>query len=140
MNCSDLSASLKDYLHGIYRIQMKEGMVRVTEIAVALQVSKPSVCTAIQQLEKYGLVVHECYQPLYLTDQGLLLGRQLEEEFKSVQFLLSDVLGINEEIVNDEAQKIAHIVSDATLKKLKILNGPDATRELSLCQICKYRN
>lgn len=119
---------------------MKEGMVRVTEIATALQVSKPSVCTAIQQLEKYGLVVHENYQPLYLTDQGLELGKQLEEEFKSVQFLLSDILGVNEATVNDEAQKIAHIVSDATLEKLKILNDEDETHELSLCKICKHRN
>ena len=57
----ELTPSLENYLESIYFLQLKNGEVRITDIAYELNVSKPSVNRAINTLKDAKLVQHEHY-------------------------------------------------------------------------------
>lgn len=65
-----LSPSLEDYLEAIYILKEKKGFTRVSEIADFLNVKMPSVNSALKILVEKGLVVHETYGYVSLTDEG----------------------------------------------------------------------
>ena len=69
-----ISSALEDYLESIYEISKQKTSVRITDIALALKISKPSVNRAVNTLKKQGLVSHEPYGDIILTEKGFELG------------------------------------------------------------------
>ena len=63
---ADISASLEDYLEEIFILHQEGAQVRVTDIAAALKVSKPSVNRAVGTLKDAGLLDHEFYGTIAL--------------------------------------------------------------------------
>jgi DtxR family Mn-dependent transcriptional regulator len=115
-----MSPSLEDYLKTIGRLAEK-GNVRVTDIALHLGVSKPSVFTALKTLSAKGLVNHERYRLVSLTREGK---RQFDEiwiRYTAALAFLQRTLGVSTEIAEKDACKLEHILSDETLKKLRAL-------------------
>ena len=47
-----ISSALEDYLESIYEISKQKTSVRITDIALALKISKPSVNRAVNTLKK----------------------------------------------------------------------------------------
>jgi DtxR family Mn-dependent transcriptional regulator len=115
-----MSPSLEDYLKTIGRLAEK-GDVRVTDIALHLGVSKPSVLTALKTLSAKGLVNHERYRLVSLTREGK---RQFDEiwiRYTAALAFLQRTLGVSTQIAEKDACKLEHILSDETLKKLRTL-------------------
>lgn len=113
-----LTSSLEDYLESIYFLETQNQEVRVTDIAVAMNLSKPSVNRAINTLKNAGLVNHEHYGVLSLTVDGRKIAKNVAERHVLLKHFLIDLLNIDEEIAEKEACAMEHAVSQHTMEKL----------------------
>jgi DtxR family Mn-dependent transcriptional regulator len=68
---NDLSASLEDYLEAIYNLAEAKKVARSRDIAEALGVSRASVTGALRALKEKGLIEHEPYGYVTLTEAGI---------------------------------------------------------------------
>ena len=98
-----------------------EGDVRVTDIAARLSVSKPSVLTALKTLEDQGLLEHERYRGVSLTERGKVRAAEIRERHDFLTSFLRDVLGVSPAVAEQDACKLEHILSEESLEKMKIL-------------------
>lgn len=122
----EMTASLEDYLEAIYFLNGNEG-VRVTDLALELNISKPSVNRAINTLKNQGLVEHEHYGSLKLTEKGLELAKNVAQRHKILKKFLKSILGVEEKTAEKEACLIEHNLSADTIYKIseytsKVLN------------------
>jgi DtxR family Mn-dependent transcriptional regulator len=115
-----MTQSLEDYLEMVSFLS-DEGEVRVTDIATRLGVSKPSVLTALKTLEAQGLLEHERYRTVTLTQQGAVMASEIRDRHNFLTTFLRDTIGVSAETAEDDACKMEHILSEETLKKMKIL-------------------
>jgi DtxR family Mn-dependent transcriptional regulator len=115
-----MTQSLEDYLEMVSFLS-DDGEVRVTDIASRLGVSKPSVLTAVKTLELQGLLEHERYRSVTLTQKGAIKASEIRDRHSFLTSFLHDVLGVSPEVAEDDACKMEHILSEETLKKMKLL-------------------
>ncbi|MDR0583433.1 MAG: metal-dependent transcriptional regulator [Treponema sp.] len=115
-----MSQSLEDYLEMVSFLS-DEGEVRVTDIASRLGVSKPSVLTALKNLEEQGLLEHERYRRVNLTKEGIRQAADIRERHSTLTAFLQDIVGVSDETAEKDACKMEHLLSDETLKKIKML-------------------
>jgi len=115
----ELTPSLENYLESIYFLQLKNGEVRITDIAYDLKVSKPSVNRAINTLKDANLVKHEHYGVLTLTEEGKRIAKDVAGRHELLKRFLTEVLKIDEETAEKEACAMEHVVSSDTLEKLE---------------------
>src|SRR5215213_2159441 len=70
----DLSTKMRSYLAEIYRIsdiqQSPDGFITTSALAESLMVSPPAVNRMVNRLKEQGLLEHEPYQGIRLTDTG----------------------------------------------------------------------
>lgn len=113
-----ITPSLQDYLEAILNLSEDCNKVRITDIAMELDVAKSSVHQAVTQLEKAGLVVHERYGPLELTTKGRKEAVKVRNKHEILVKFLTKVLGVDRETADDEACLMEHVISQATIEKL----------------------
>lgn len=111
-----LSPSLEDYLEEIYRLLTSTGDVRVTDIAIKLNVSLPSVNKAIRKLTNFSYISHERYGEISLTQEGIKLGGFLVERNRILQEFL--ILLRADCDVAKEAEAMEHYLSDSTIEAI----------------------
>ena len=92
---------------------------RVTDIAVTLGISKPSVNKAINSLKEQGYITHEHYGAIELTEAGLEVGEDIAETYRIANKFLVEVLGVEPDVAEAEAHGMEHIISRGTRKKMK---------------------
>lgn len=114
-----MTQSLEDYLEMVSFLA-DDGEVRVTDIAARLHVSKPSVLTALKLLEDQGLVEHERYRTVSLTQRGVLRAAEIRDRHSFLTHFLHDVVGVSADIAEKDACKMEHLLSEETLSKMKI--------------------
>lgn len=108
----------EDYLEAIYTLSKGKEHVHSVEIAKHMNVSKPSICRALQNLSEQGCIEKEKYGAVKLTAKGLEIAKTVENKHKAVKMLLVDVLKVSEEAAEVDACKIEHNISEETTKKL----------------------
>ncbi len=113
-----ISKALEEYLKTIYIIKKQNDGVRVTDIANRMECTKPSVNKAINNLKNNGLLNYETYGTIELTKEGEDLAKKIIETYDIVYLFLRDVLKINEEEVEKEAENLKSAMSDNTINKL----------------------
>lgn len=116
-----LTDSLEDYLKEIYILSKEDENVRVTDVAKTLGISKPSVNRAMNSLKELGLLSHEHYGKILLTDIGKEAAEGIVETNKVIYRFLTEVLGVESSVAYDEAHCMEHGISKGTRKKLKKL-------------------
>jgi DtxR family Mn-dependent transcriptional regulator len=117
-NGSSLSRSLEDYLEAIYNLKIANHVARVKDIADVMGVKMPSVTEAIRTLVSKGLVIHEPYENVELTDEGIHLAKNVVHRHNAVKDFLVGVLGLNDEDAEAEACGIEHAIRHDTLERL----------------------
>ena len=117
-----ISSALEDYLESIYEISKQKTSVRITDIALALKISKPSVNRAVNTLKKQGLVSHEPYGDIILTEKGFELGEAVYHRHTMIKKFLVNVLHIPEDDAEKEACQIEHNISQNTVEKMSTEN------------------
>lgn len=110
-----LTASMEDYLEMIYRLSMKSGFTRINELSDALNVHPPSATRMVQRLGKLNLLKYEKYGVIILYDEGKSLGELLLKRHEIIETFLR-TMGIPEEILLKETEKIEHTISEDTAR------------------------
>lgn len=113
-----ISPSSEDYLEMIYNLHLKNGAVRMTDIASELNVSKPSVNRAIKMLKAKELVEHELYSEIKLTKTGTELAKKVLHRHMLIKSFLVDILGVEKDIAESEACHMEHYMSENTIIRL----------------------
>lgn len=114
-----LSPSLEDYLEEIYRFSLTNDVVRVTDIAVCLDVTLPSVSSAIRKLSRDNYLAYRRYKEVVLTDKGKRLGRFLVERNRILQDFLRMIR--SECDVSAEAEAMEHYLTLPTIRSIENL-------------------
>lgn len=118
-NNKNVTSSLEDYLEAIYVLNKKTPQVRITDVARELGLSKPSVNRAINTLKGQGLVEHEHYGDLSLTEKGLKIAEDVSSRHQLLRSFLIDCLEVSESVAEKEACLIEHNLSADTVLKLR---------------------
>ena len=113
-----LTPSLEDYLEAIWLLGLSERVVRVRDLARKLKIKPPSVVGALKTLQERGLVRHERYGYVELTERGAEIARRIYERHKTLFQFFHDVLGIPPEIAERDACAIEHHISKEGLERL----------------------
>lgn len=118
INMKNLSKSYEDYIETIYCLEKKTGKVMSVDIARELNVSKPAVHKAMDELTSLGYIFKEPYGRITLTESGKKVAEEIYDKHTSIKsFLLS--LGIDEKTAEHDCCLIEHVISDETLNKIK---------------------
>ena len=113
-----ISKSLEEYLKTIYILKKQNNEPRVTDIAIKMNCSKPSVNKSLKLLNEEGLINYESYGQIELTDLGIKLAKKILEAYDIVYIFLKEILNMDEDKAEKEAKKIKMCMSDETLNKL----------------------
>ena len=116
---AELSVAMQNYLETIFELSKQSEGVRVSDIAMSLQVSKASVNNAIHVLTDLGFVRGEKYQEVYLTVSGLETAQILESKHSVLKTLFTEVVGMPEKMADDNACAIEHIISTDALSSIR---------------------
>jgi DtxR family Mn-dependent transcriptional regulator len=115
-----MTQSLEDYLEMVSFLA-DEGAVRVTDIAARLNVSKPSVLTALKTLEERGLLEHKRYRTVSLTKKGAVQAAEIRKRHSLLTLFLQSIVGVDTKTAEKDACKMEHILSKETLGKIEKL-------------------
>lgn len=113
-----ISKSLEEYIKNMYVLKKQNGNVRVTDVAEKMDCSKASVNKALNNLRDNGLVNYETYGTIEITDTGEDLAQKILESYDIVFVFLKDVLGMEAEVAEKEAENMKSSMSDETINKL----------------------
>ena len=110
--------SAEDYLEMILRLTEEKGYARSVDIAMGLGVSKPSVSVAMKQLREGGYIVMDKDNYISLTETGMEIAQRIYERHKVLTRMLK-MIGVDEQIAEDDACKVEHDISVQTFTALK---------------------
>lgn len=114
----DIYESGENYLETIYLLTKSKGNVRAIDVSVALNFTRPSVSRALQKLKKAALITIEDNGNIILSQQGYKLAESTLTRHSVIKkFLIS--IGINEQIADEDACKIEHVISPETYSVMK---------------------
>lgn len=113
-----LTRSLEDYLEAIYLLQKEVGKVRVKDLANRLSVKLSSVSEAVGRLSELGLVEHELYGSISLTEDGIERAKHVYHRHMVLLKFFCEVLGIDREEAEKDSCILEHSISKKSLDKL----------------------
>lgn len=111
---SELTPSMEDYLEMICRLSKGNGFTRIYELSNALNVQPPSATKMVQKLAELKLLKYERYGIILLEKEGAEIGVLLLKRHSIIETFLR-ILGIKENQLLEETEKIEHTISDETL-------------------------
>ena len=118
---SDLIDTTEMYLRTIFEIA-EEGITPLrARIAERLGHSGPTVSQTIARMERDGLVVVSGDRHLELTDDGRVKAMRVMRKHRLAERLLTDVIGLEWELVHEEACRWEHVMSDRVERRLVAL-------------------
>ena len=112
-----LTVSKQDYLETILDHSSRGESVRSVDIAQAFGYSRASVSRAIKQLREDGFLQQEPYGRITLTEAGLREARLVRQRHDLLKYYLVAILGVDEETAEQDACRMEHVVSQATLRR-----------------------
>ncbi len=114
-----MTQSLEDYLEAVGNLAKNGSIPRVKDIAKVLGLSKPSVHIALHLLEDHGMIIHEPYKDIIITEKGKEKYKEIKEKHDMISNFLQKVLGVSEEIAEKDACQMEHILSSETLERMR---------------------
>jgi len=122
---SDLIDTTEMYLRTIYEL-VEEGIVPLrARIAERLHQSGPTVSQTVARMERDGLLTVEGDRHLELTDEGTRLATRVMRKHRLAERLLTDVIGLDWELVHAEACRWEHVMSETVERRLvELLDHP----------------
>src|SRR5690625_562238 len=135
------TASVEDYLKTIYEIEEASGTAATTDIANRLDVAPASVSGMVRRLAGQGLLEHERYRGVRLTDEGRRVALSTMRRHRILELYLVEELYYPWDLVHDEAERLEHAASDELIDRMAAVLGeptldphgaPIPTREVKI--------
>lgn len=118
----ELTHSMAHYLQAVAGLKLDKGHARVGDIAGRLGVSKSGVTSMLRSLSSHGLVSHERYGCVELTDLGRRLAERTETNRKVLAIFFADILRVPEAVASENACMIEHLVTpEAMIQFLRLI-------------------
>lgn len=116
---TDLIDTTEMYLKTIYELE-EDGVTPMrARIVDRLGHSGPTVSQTIARMERDGLVVVASDRRLELTEVGRKTATEVVRKHRLAELLLLDIIGLDWELVNDEACRWEHVMSDLVEERLE---------------------
>lgn len=107
-----MSDVVEDYLKTIYKLQSNMGKVPTSAIAGRLGVAPPSATSMITRLAELGLLRHDRYRGVELTEKGARAALEVIRHHRLWELFLSEALKVPLDRVHEEAERLEHLLSD----------------------------
>jgi DtxR family transcriptional regulator, Mn-dependent transcriptional regulator len=134
--------AVEDYAKAIHALREREsGAVTNSALAERLGVSPGSVTAMLKRMGDLGLVEHEPYQAVTLTEAGERVALEVIRHHRLLEAYLSEALGMPWDRVHDEAEVLEHYISEELEERMAAALGdptldphgdPIPDRELSV--------
>ena len=111
-DAGDLTAAVQDYAKAIYTLESRHGAASTNELAALLEVRPASVSGMLRKLSDLGLVEHERYRGVRLTERGRHVALEVIRHHRLVELFLVESLGMTWDEVHDEAEVLEHALSE----------------------------
>jgi len=109
------------YLRTVFELE-EEGVTPLrARIAERMHQSGPTVSQTVARMERDGLLTVEGDRHLELTDAGRQAATRVMRKHRLVERLLTDVIGLEIELVHEEACRWEHVVSEHVERRLVAL-------------------
>ncbi|AYY11658.1 metal-dependent transcriptional regulator [Actinobacteria bacterium YIM 96077] len=114
-----MSVAAEDCIKVIYAAQEWDDVaVTASYLKARLGVGAPAISEMVRRLHDQGLVTHERYGPVALTESGTRLALRMLRRHRLVETYLVAQLGYGWDEVHDEAENLEHVVSDRLLERM----------------------
>jgi DtxR family Mn-dependent transcriptional regulator len=127
----ELTAPVEDYLKVIFELATGDGgasgVAGTNEIAAALDIAPASVSGMIRRLAEHGLIAHERYRGVRLTDAGRRAALRTIRRHRVIEAYLTTALGYPWDLVHAEAERLEHAASDELIDRMAAAIGEPAT-------------
>ena len=110
--------TIEDYVELVYIIQNKKEKVHTSDIASAFNINPASVTEIFQKLSDEDYINYEKYTGVTLTEKGRKIAMNTKKKHDTLKSFLI-LLGVDEEIADEDACKIEHHVNSETMRKLR---------------------
>jgi DtxR family Mn-dependent transcriptional regulator len=119
MSVSRLSTSTQNYLKAIWSLQeWSNDPVTPSSMAAKTGVKLSTASDAVRKLTDQGLVEHNPYGAVTLTEEGRLHAVAMVRRHRLIETFLVEVLDYSWDQVHDEAESLEHAVSDFMVERL----------------------
>ncbi|MGH2849320.1 MAG: metal-dependent transcriptional regulator, partial [Solirubrobacteraceae bacterium] len=87
---------MQDYAKAVYALEARAGAaVSTNDLAARLGVTPGSVSAMLRKLAELGLVEHEPYRGVRLTDHGRRLALEVVRHHRLIELFLAEELGMS---------------------------------------------
>jgi DtxR family Mn-dependent transcriptional regulator len=112
LNRPALTAAVEDYVKAVYMLELRGGTASTTALAARLEVTPGAVSGMLPKLTALGLVEHEPYRSVRLTDRGRLVALEVVRHHRLLELFLVESLGMGWDEVHAEAEVLEHVLSE----------------------------
>lgn len=123
------STAVEDYTKAIYALEQRAGQsVSTNALAERLGVTAASASGMVKRLGELGLVAHQPYRGVMLTDAGERVALEVIRHHRLLELYLVESLGVPWDRVHQEAEVLEHVLSE-DLEELIAAKLGDPTRD-----------
>ena len=143
---TDLSPAVQDYAKAIYELESRAGVASTNALAERLGVRPGSVSGMLRKLDALGLVVHERYRGVRLTESGRRVALEVLRHHRLLELYLAESLGMGWDEVHAEAERLEHVISEELEEAIAVKLGnptldphgdPIPDRKLAVAEVAK---
>lgn len=113
-----ITPAKEDYLKTLWELSRKDSVINSIDIANSLSISKASVSRMMNVLKDEGYINKEKYGTITLTQKGKQEAYFVKRRHKLLKNFLTEILGVEDKIADEDACRMEHVVSIETLKIL----------------------
>lgn len=115
----ELTAVAEDYLKVVWSLQeWSDQPVTTKDLSERLGVGASTVSETVRRLAAQGLLEHERYGAISLTEQGQRSALAMVRRHRLIELFLVNELGYTWDEVHDEAEVLEHAVSDLMIDRI----------------------
>ncbi len=118
LDAGERSRAVEDYLKAIRHLQQESSQVSTSSLAQQLERSPASVTNMIKSLAEQGLVEHEPYHGVRLSEAGEREALRIIRRHRVIEAYLIERLGYSWDRVHAEAERLEHAVSDELVERM----------------------
>ena len=109
---AQITSAVEDYAKAIYRLEERVGSASTNDLAALLDVKPGSVSGMLRKLSSLGLVEHERYHGVRLTEKGRRVALEVIRHHRLLELFLVENLGMTSDEVHAEAEVLEHALSE----------------------------
>jgi len=136
------SQAIEDYTKAIYALERRDAEpVSTNALAERLGVTPASASGMVKRLGELGLVEHQPYRGVSLTEDGRRVALEVIRHHRLLELYLVETLGVPWDRVHQEAEVLEHVLSEELEELIAVKLGdpthdphgdPIPTRELTI--------